>query len=137
MNKWLPDDPFPFIKEIETKNRSEYAEVTEMELELSNKAKSDMQIIQEIQSFREYEGLIGELSNHPLYSDPHFKHDPNMLYQAIKKNDERVFAVLDHGAIEGLFVWLILPEDRYLEMIIGFTKNEEAFSEMLTFLETN
>ena len=47
MNKWLPDDPFPFIKEIETKNRSEYAEVTEMELELSNKAKSDMQIIQE------------------------------------------------------------------------------------------
>ncbi len=48
-----------------------------------------------------------------------------------------MFSVSDHGIIEGLFVWLILPEDRFLEMIIGFTKNEKAFSEMLSFLETN
>ncbi len=108
-----------------------------MEFEISNETKEDMQIIREIRSFEEYAGLIGELSSHPLYSDPHFKHNSNNLYQAIERNDEHAFAVLNHGIIEGLFVWLILPEDRYLEMIIGFTKKEEAFSEMLSFLEIN
>ena len=106
-----------------------------MEFEMQNEAKDHKQIIREIQSFEECESLIGELSNHPCYSDPHFKHNPNNLYQ--KGNDERAFAVLNHGTIEGLFDWLILPEDRFLEMIIGFTKNEEAFSEMLSFLEAS
>ena len=96
-----------------------------------------MLTIQEIHSFEEYNGLIGELSDHPLYSDPHFKHNPDNLYQAVKRNDERAFAVLNHGTIEGLFVWLILPEDLFLEMIIGFTKKGEVFSEMLAFLEAN
>lgn len=108
-----------------------------MELEISNEAKEDMHIIREIRSLEECADLIGELSDHPLYADPHFKHDPNNLYRAIERNDEHVFAVSDHGIVEGLFVWLILPEDRFLEMIIGFTKKEEAFSEMLAFLEMN
>ena len=99
--------------------------------------KTDMQTIQEIRSFDGCENLIGELSNHPLYYDPHFRHNPGNLYQAIKSNDERIFVVLEHGTIVGLFVWLILPEERFLEMLIGFTKKEEAFSEMLAFLETN
>ncbi len=104
---------------------------------MENEATKDDMIIREIRSFDGYEDYIRELSDHPLYSDPHFKHDPNNLYEAIKRSDERVFAVLDHGSIEGLFVWMILPEDRFLEMIIGFTKNEKAFSEMLSFLETD
>ena len=108
-----------------------------MGAERSNKINRDMLTIQEIRSFEACESLIDELSDHPLYSDPHFKHNPDNLYQTFKKDNERAFAVWDHGIIEGLFVWLILPEDRFLEMIIGFTKKEEAFSEMLAFLETN
>ena len=108
-----------------------------MKFGISNGDKGDMQVIQEIRSFQECQGLIDELSSHPLFSDPHFRHDPNNLYQAVNRNNECAFAVLDHGVIEGLFVWLILPEDRLLEMIIGFTKKEDAFSAMLSFLETN
>ncbi|MBQ9544805.1 MAG: GNAT family N-acetyltransferase [Clostridia bacterium] len=93
--------------------------------------------VREIRSFEGCEGLIGELSGHPLYFDPHFKHDPDNLYRSTEKKDERAFAVSDSGKIEGLFVWLILPEERFLEMMIGFTKKEEAFIKMLSYLETN
>ena len=92
-------------------------------------------MIREIRSFEEYEGFIGELSEHPLYYDPHFRHDPGNLYRAIESDDKRSFAVLDNGTVTGLFVWLILPEERFVEMLIGFTKREEAFWEMLAFLE--
>ena len=94
-------------------------------------------MIKRIQSFEEYEDFIHRLSHHPLYSDPHFTHNKNNLYNAVKKNDEYAFAVLDHDRIEGLFVWLILPGEQFIEMLIGFTENTAAFSEMLLYMEKN
>lgn len=94
-------------------------------------------MIQEIHSFDEYEDFIGELARHPLYSDPHFTYSKENLYRSLRSKDKYVFAVLENGIIEGLFVWLVLPDDRYIEMIIGFTKIEEAFTEMLSYMERN
>ena len=94
-------------------------------------------MIQAIHSFDEYEGFISELAGHPLYSDPHFTYSKENLYRSLKSKDEYAFAVLENGITEGLFVWLVLPDDRYIEMIIGFTKKEEAFTEMLSYMERN
>ncbi len=94
-------------------------------------------MIQEIHSFDEYEGFICELAAHPLYSDPHFTYDKDNLYRSIKSNDEYAFAVSENGRTEGLFVWIVLPEDQYIEMLIGFTRKEETFTEMLSYMERN
>lgn len=94
-------------------------------------------MIREIHSFDKYEGFISELAGHPLYSDPHFTYSKENLYRSLKSRDEYAFAVLENGSTEGLFVWLVLPDDRYIEMIIGFTKKEEAFAEMLSYMEQN
>lgn len=94
-------------------------------------------MIQEIHSFDEYEDFIGELAVHPLYSDPHFTYDQDNLYRSLKAKDELAFAVSENGITEGLFVWIVLPDDRYIEMLIGFTKKEEAFTEMLAYMEKN
>ena len=94
-------------------------------------------MIQETHSFDEYEGFIYELAPHPLYSDPHFTYDKDNLYRSLKSNDEYAFAISENGRTEGLFVWLVLPEDRYIEMLIGFTRKEEAFTEMLSYMERN
>ena len=51
--------------------------------------------------------------------------------------DENAFAVSENGTATGLFVWIVLPDDRYIEMLIGFTKKEEAFTEMLSYMEQN
>lgn len=94
-------------------------------------------MIQEIYSFDEYEGFISELTNHPLYSDSHFTYDKNNLYCSLKSKDKHAFVVLENGITKGLFVFIILPSDRYVEMLIGFTKVEEAFTEMFDYMEKN
>ena len=92
-------------------------------------------MIQKIYSFDEYEGFISELTNHPLYSDPHFSYDRNNLYRCLKSKDRHAFVVSGNGIVKGLFVFIILPDDRYVEMLTGFTKVEEAFTEMLEYME--
>ncbi len=94
-------------------------------------------MIRKIRSFEEYEGFINELAGHPLYSDPHFTYNKDNLYRSLDREDEHAFAVLKNGTTEGLFVWIILPDDRYIEMLIGFTGKEEAFTEMLSYIEKN
>ena len=80
-------------------------------------------MIQEIYSFDEYEGFISELTNHPLYSDPHFTYDKNNLYCSLKSKDKHAFVVLENGICKGLFVFIILPSDRYVEMLEYMEKN--------------
>lgn len=94
-------------------------------------------MIKEIHSFDEYEGFISELASHRLYSDPHFTYSKNNLYNSLNCKGEYAFVVLEKGITVGLFVWLILPDDRYIEMIIGFTRKEAAFTEMLAYMEKN
>ena len=94
-------------------------------------------LIQKIRSFEKYEDFIGELAADPSFSDPHFTFDKDNLYGSSKRRDEFAFVVSENGKTEGLFVWLVLPEDQYIEMIIGLTHNEEAFSEMLSYMEKN
>ena len=94
-------------------------------------------MIQEIHSFDEYEDFIRELATNPLYSDPHFTYDKDNLYRSLMAKDKHAFAVLENGITIGLFVWIVLPDDRYIEMLIGFTKKEEAFAEMLAYMEKN
>lgn len=94
-------------------------------------------MIQEIYSFDEYEGFISGLNEHPQYSDPHFSYDKNNLYCSLKSKDKHAFVVLENGICKVLFVFIILPDDRYVEMLIGFTKVEEAFTEMFDYMEKN
>lgn len=94
-------------------------------------------MIQKIFSFDEYEGFVNELAKHPQYSDPHFTYDKNNLYYSLKSKDKYAYVVLENGITKGLFVFIVLPDDRYVEMLIGFTKEEEAFIEMLEYMERN
>ena len=84
-----------------------------------------------------YEGFVNELSKHPQYSDPHFTYDKNNLYCSLKSKDKHAYVVLENGITKGLFVFIVLPDDRYVEMLIGFSKEEEVFIEMLEYMERN
>ena len=44
---------------------------------------------------------------------------------------------MGNGIVKRHFVFIILPDDRYVEMLIGFTKVEEVFVEMLEYMENN
>ena len=92
-------------------------------------------MISEIKSFAEYEDFIRSVSADVSFSDPHFLYNENNLYDALKKKNRNAYVVLQNNAVTGLFVWMILPEDRYIELMIGFSKSEEACEEMLSLME--
>lgn len=94
-------------------------------------------MVQEIHSFEKYKAFINTISEDTSLKDPHFEYDENNLYGSLKKTGEIAYITKTDKEITGLYIWLILPEDKYIEMIIGLSNREESFEEMLTFIEAN
>jgi len=92
-------------------------------------------MIKEVDSFELYRSLIEEISAEPIFADPHFAFDQGYLYDALNKNNRKAYAVMETDRVSGLFVWMILPDEKYIEMLIGLSKEEYAIKEMLAFIE--
>lgn len=93
-------------------------------------------MIKEIYSFELYEDFIRDFSGKSDFSDPHFEFDNGNLYDSLKNGNKKAYVIADGEKINGLFVWLILPDEKYIEMLIGLSKEESAIREMLTFIES-
>ena len=81
--------------------------------------------------------FLADLNQDPDYSDPHLLTEEQIqlnLRNAIKKESDLVLGVYDGDQITGLFVFLVLPEERYLEMIVGLSRSSAAYREILNFL---
>lgn len=79
-----------------------------------------------------------------FYGDPEFS-DPmlsnaeqmqNNLVKAIEKpEDHCVIGVFRKERMVGLFAFLILRDKRYCEMLVGLSRDKEAYQEMILYLE--
>ena len=94
-------------------------------------------MLEEITSLDSYEAFINEICSDANYVDPHYLYDNNNLYRAFEKRDQHVYAYFEDGKINGIFALLILPTEKYIEMIIGLSKSEHAYNELFKYLEKN
>lgn len=92
-------------------------------------------MIKEIYSFDLYEEFIRAVSHNSIFADPHFEFDNSNLYNSLKKENRKAYIVTEGEQVNGLFVWLILPDEKYIEMLIGLSKEESSIQEMLTYIE--
>ena len=92
-------------------------------------------MIKEIYSFDLYEDFIKGFSGNSVFSDPHFEFDHGNLYNSLTKDNKKAYIVAEGEKVSGLFVWLILPNEKYIEMLIGLSKEESSIQEMLTYIE--
>ena len=92
-------------------------------------------MIKEIYSLDGYMDYIEEFRKDEAFSDPHMAYNEDNLFGAFNSSYDRVFAVREDDRITGLFVWKIEAEERYIEMIIGMSKEESAYMEMIEFVE--
>ena len=86
---------------------------------------------------KEFEPLLSELLQDPSYSDPHLHTREQLnhnLYASLHKPNDYVFGLWEGKTMTGLFDFLVLEEDRYLEMIVGLSRSASAYREMLDFL---
>ena len=92
-------------------------------------------MIKEIYSFDLYEEFIRSFSGDSVFADPHFEFDNGNLYHSLRKDNRKAYVVAEGERVNGLFVWLILPNEKYIEMLIGLSKEESSIREMLAFIE--
>lgn len=92
-------------------------------------------MIKEIYSFELYEDYIKGFSGASVFADPHFEFDNGNLYNSLRKDNKKAYIVVEGGKVNGLFVWLISPNEKYIEMLIGLSKEESSIREMLSFIE--
>ncbi|MCD8106994.1 MAG: hypothetical protein LUE20_03390 [Oscillospiraceae bacterium] len=92
-------------------------------------------MIKQVFDLDEYLGFCESFKADSEYSDPHFTYSPDTLYSAFSRSDRSVYAVFDEDRVIGLFVLLILPEDNYAEMLIGFSREEKAYCELVGMMK--
>ena len=92
-------------------------------------------MIKEIYSFNLYEDFIKGFTGNSVFADPHFEFDNGNLYNSLTKPNKKAYVVAEGKTVGGLFVWLILPDEKYIEMLIGLSKEESSIREMLAFIE--
>lgn len=93
-----------------------------------------IRILRELDSFASF---LTDLNHDPDYSDPHLLSKEQLkcnLRNAVEKQSNLVLGVFDGDQITGLFVFLVLPDERYLEMIVGLSRSSAAYREILDFL---
>lgn len=91
----------------------------------------------ETNSAYQYASFINEISKDPNFSDPHFSYDQNNLYKASQKKNQKIYVSSQEGIVNGIFVWLVIPEEHYAELIVGLSRSEEAWTSMIGFIEEN
>ena len=81
--------------------------------------------------------FIDTLNRDPAFSDPMLSTPEQLrvnLQDALGKPNDHVLGVFQNGRLTGLFVFLILPEERYIEMIVGLSRSAGAYEEIADFL---
>ncbi len=93
-------------------------------------------MIKQIYELKSFQPFVDMLKEDYHFSDPHFTYSQNTLYDALERENRHVFAVFNEEKVIGLFVFLIIPENQYIEMLIGFSKEEEAYEEIICKLQS-
>lgn len=94
-------------------------------------------MIKTLTNASEYMDFINEINSDPNFSDPMLVTQEQMqcnLLDASNKPAHQIWGIFDEEEITGLFVFLILEEESYLEMLVGLSRTLKAYEEMLSFL---
>lgn len=74
----------------------------------------------------------------PFFSDPNHENEAEFresLDKYISKPETyRTIGIFHQNTLTGLFSFLVIPEERYVEMLIGVSRSHEAYLEMMDYL---
>jgi len=85
---------------------------------------------------KNFEPLLTELLHDPKYSDPHLHTKENLYRLAtwLHERNDYFFGVWEGETMTGLFDFMVLEQDRYLELIVGLSRSASAYQEILDFV---
>ena len=96
-------------------------------------------MIRVIKSYDECRDFASGIQNDPNFSDPMLTNEEqiqNNLIKSIERTDRYcVFGIYRENQMIGLFAFLVLRDEMYLEMLVGLSREKEAYLEMFHYLE--
>lgn len=97
-------------------------------------------MIKILTSVDEYMDFIRDVNVDPNFHEPMLSTGEQFrcnLLDALVKPNKQVFATFGVQEITGLFSFVITPEVKHLEMLVGLSRSESAYAEMLSYLKGN
>ena len=96
-------------------------------------------MIRIIKSYDECRDFASGFQRDPNFSDPMLCDEEQMecnLIKSIEKPDKHcVLGVYNEDQVIGLFAFLVLRDEHYIEMLVGLSREKEAYLEMFRYLE--
>ena len=96
-------------------------------------------MIRIIKSYDECRDFASGFQRDPNFSDPMLCDEEQVecnLIKSIEQPDKHcVLGVYNEDQMIGLFVFLVLRDEKYIEMLVGLSRNKEAYLEALHYLE--
>lgn len=97
-------------------------------------------MLKQLADLNKYMDFIHEINGDPNFSDPMLSSSEQIrcnLLDAPNRPDHHIWGIFEGEAITGLFVFLVLAEESYIEMIVGLSRTPSAYHEVLTYLKEN
>ena len=95
--------------------------------------------VKKINSFDECERFVRSFRADNPFSDPMLSNDEQMtnnLIKAIgKKENHSVIGIFKNSKMVGLFSFLVLADEQYIEMLVGLSDDETAYKVMFSYLK--
>ena len=95
-------------------------------------------MIRIIKSYDECRDFASDFQKDPNFSDPMLCDEEQVqcnLIKAIDRTDRCVLGVYQDTTMIGLLTFLILRDEQYIEMLVGLSREIEAYLEMFRYLE--
>jgi ribosomal protein S18 acetylase RimI-like enzyme len=98
-------------------------------------------MIKILKDIEEYVFFINKINKTDNYSDSMLSNEVQMkhnLLESVNKKDNITFGIFDHNnIIIGFFVFLVIEEEKYADMIEGLSDNKKAYFELFEYLFDN
>lgn len=95
-------------------------------------------MIRKITSYEGCRDFVCDIQKDPRYADPMLKTPEqlrrNLLLPITRPENHCCFAVYRNGKMTGLFSFLALRQERYLEMLVGLCREREGYQEAMDYL---
>lgn len=95
-------------------------------------------MIRIIKSYNECRDFASEFQSDPNFSDPMLSDEEQVqcnLINAINRTNRCVLGVYQDASMIGLFTFLVLRDEQYIEMLVGLSREKEAYLEVFHYLE--
>lgn len=96
------------------------------------------EMLKELNDIKVHLDFINEVNSDLNFSDPMLCTDENVKFNLLEASNNpanHIYGVFEENVLVALFVFLILDDEKYIEMLVGLSKSLKAYDEIFSFLK--